>query len=1011
MPASSPAFGSPEEADDRLRSALAGPVKPSATASAKATEPLPAAAATSGPAGLLATAASSSKSWAQLARQAFLSPPESSEPSVSSSGTASPEHLPRVLRVSAGSEDVHTDSHSEQTGLEVGDSTSDSLSVSADSTAASGGENRPPVLHDIPGPVTLPHDGSEETRVGKPSADASDTGSVVSQADESLSSTTLKETSTQPVGNVWKMRMQQQQQQQSPSQALKFEASSKDNQQADGETGSFRPFNHSRRRPQYTGVRPGVHDHNGPKEVQSEDLVDEDGFVRVQRKKPHANGAAKDGKPHYHNHYQGHTHQASPSVQQKPGRKEAEKVETKVEPTQVATSSGTDPDKTAAPTLDSGAIGDTPVPTSSEESKVSTDTQKPVVVKKPSTPVAAKIVQVNARSENLLKESKTSREAPAGILSGAWPSLDQNDGNEAQPGVAQSEVNESITVPASDSIEPLVTADGQAGPTKDNGRQQQRNHPRNNSNGPRAGGHGKPLLRGPRQQNAGSQLMYGQQQHTPNPFPQAQIANGYPVLPGAGLQPPFGPMFHGFPPAMAPGPFLQGGAFMNSPRPSKPFASRGSLSNAPVPDVIVPPGETMPVPVSSVDLETCVSWIRRQVEYYFSIENLCRDLHLRAQMSPVSGAVPLRVVAGFSRVRNLVAVARVKSEAAARAQSKQQQQQQQEQQPQQQTGETTPAKAAAETATEPTAADQPVTATSAPSKPSGAPLSAPKTRGLDWAIGLIIDALVGSDSVNVVELTTEDWARLGMNPPAKRERGVRMRENWETWILPAPNAGVVGAAVIPPGVQGPPLPAATAYLPQFSAVTHQPPLPTQHAHHHHVHHAHPHHQHPHGAAAPYPMYMFPFPRPPHGAPIAPHPHGHHPYQYPTQQNQQHHQQQAYLSVPSQPPTPTAAAAALATPGSAPTVTQPQQQQQHSGRRRNNSQSGGQHHHGQHHGNNNHHHGHHHHGHSHSHTQPGAKQQQQQQPVSPAAQAEPLKGQEQQQPHATEGAAAAVDNLA
>ncbi|KAJ1568291.1 hypothetical protein HK405_003004 [Cladochytrium tenue] len=799
MPASSPAFGSPEEADDRLRSALAGPVKPSATASAKATEPLPAAAATSGPAGLSATAASSSKSWAQLARQAFLSPPESSEPSVSSSGTASPEHLPRVLRVNAGSEDVHADSHSEQTGLEVGDSTSDSLSVSADSTAASGGEIRPPVLHGIPGVLNLQH--GEENKVDKPSTTASDTGSVISQADESLSSATLKEASTQPVGNVWKMRMQQQQQQ-SPSHSLKLEASSKVSQQTDGESGSFRPFNHTRRRPQYSGVRSGVHDQNGPsKEVQSEDLVDEDGFVRVQRKKPHASGAAKDGKPHYHNHYQGHTHGASSSVQQKPGRKEAEKVETKLQPTQVATGSGTDPDKTAAPTLDSGAIGDTPVPTSAEDRKVPIDTQKPVVPKKPSTPAAAKIVQVNARSENLLKESTTSRDAPAGILSGAWPSLDQSlntssavpvsvavqsspavashttaestpqsrpnphgrkswkkldvpiryppppsvaarkeatldrrrlsvegsvksvsssttssrqdktklkvadvtepagsvsnasegigsvledDGNEAQTGVAQSEVSESITQFRQKTTDAHTSAIIR-GTT--------------------------PMVTGSAVINAASQLMYGQQQLTPNPFPQAQIANG-------------------------------------------------NLNNAPVPDVIVPPGETVPVPVSSVDLDTCVSWIRRQVEYYFSIENLCRDLHLRAQMSPVSGAVPLRVVAGFSRVRSLVAVARAKSEAAARAQSKQQQQQEQlqQQQAKDQTGETTPAKSAVESTTESMEAEQPVSTAAAPSKSSGAPLSAaPKTRGLDWAVGLIIDALAGSATVDVVELAADDW--------------------------------------------------------------------------------------------------------------------------------------------------------------------------------------------------------------------------------------------------------------
>lgn len=41
-----------------------------------------------------------------------------------------------------------------------------------------------------------------------------------------------------------------------------------------------------------------------------------------------------------------------------------------------------------------------------------------------------------------------------------------------------------------------------------------------------------------------------------------------------------------------------------------------------------------------------------QVEYYFSVQNLCRDMFLRSKMAD-GGWIPVAVIAGFNRVRML----------------------------------------------------------------------------------------------------------------------------------------------------------------------------------------------------------------------------------------------------------------------------------------------------------------------------------------------------------------------
>lgn len=64
-----------------------------------------------------------------------------------------------------------------------------------------------------------------------------------------------------------------------------------------------------------------------------------------------------------------------------------------------------------------------------------------------------------------------------------------------------------------------------------------------------------------------------------------------------------------------------------------------------------------PLPAES-SLEMVQYWIRGQVEYYYSVENLCRDMYFRNQMNPSHGGVPLSVIAGFNRVKSLLEHAR-----------------------------------------------------------------------------------------------------------------------------------------------------------------------------------------------------------------------------------------------------------------------------------------------------------------------------------------------------------------
>ncbi|KAJ1345437.1 hypothetical protein BSLG_000950 [Batrachochytrium salamandrivorans] len=149
-----------------------------------------------------------------------------------------------------------------------------------------------------------------------------------------------------------------------------------------------------------------------------------------------------------------------------------------------------------------------------------------------------------------------------------------------------------------------------------------------------------------------------------------------------------------------------------------------------------------PVDPSSVDLPTVTWWIRAQIEYYFSVENLCRDVYFRSNMDNVTGTVPLGLIIGFNRVKSLIAAAYSKTNAAKQTASS--------------------LHAVTDAATD-----------STPAVSSSADVLDPNTpEYLAWSTECIIAALQGSE---MVELITDADGAVSL----------RCLENWATWILPS----------------------------------------------------------------------------------------------------------------------------------------------------------------------------------------------------------------------------------
>jgi len=72
---------------------------------------------------------------------------------------------------------------------------------------------------------------------------------------------------------------------------------------------------------------------------------------------------------------------------------------------------------------------------------------------------------------------------------------------------------------------------------------------------------------------------------------------------------------------------------------------RGGYNNYSAPGAVV----YYPPPVEGESLKGALLW---QVEYYFSVENLCKDLYLRQQMDE-EGWIPLNVISQFNRIKYL----------------------------------------------------------------------------------------------------------------------------------------------------------------------------------------------------------------------------------------------------------------------------------------------------------------------------------------------------------------------
>ncbi|KAJ2800105.1 hypothetical protein H4R20_004184 [Coemansia guatemalensis] len=61
----------------------------------------------------------------------------------------------------------------------------------------------------------------------------------------------------------------------------------------------------------------------------------------------------------------------------------------------------------------------------------------------------------------------------------------------------------------------------------------------------------------------------------------------------------------------------------------------------------------VPLPRPAADDEGSIKgFVKAQVEYYFSVENLCKDIFFRTQMDP-DGYVPLTLIAGFNRLKSV----------------------------------------------------------------------------------------------------------------------------------------------------------------------------------------------------------------------------------------------------------------------------------------------------------------------------------------------------------------------
>ncbi|KAJ3159297.1 La ribonucleoprotein domain member 1 [Geranomyces michiganensis] len=109
---------------------------------------------------------------------------------------------------------------------------------------------------------------------------------------------------------------------------------------------------------------------------------------------------------------------------------------------------------------------------------------------------------------------------------------------------------------------------------------------------------------------------------------------------------------------------------MAIPRSTRPYGYGNSYQPAVGMNMQAPQGPSSAMPRQNPyygysepesDIETVKWWIRTQIEYYFSVENLCHDIFFRRQMNHTNGGVPIALIANFNRVRSLINVAKTKA--------------------------------------------------------------------------------------------------------------------------------------------------------------------------------------------------------------------------------------------------------------------------------------------------------------------------------------------------------------
>ncbi|KAI1339572.1 hypothetical protein F5Y15DRAFT_77489 [Xylariaceae sp. FL0016] len=143
------------------------------------------------------------------------------------------------------------------------------------------------------------------------------------------------------------------------------------------------------------------------------------------------------------------------------------------------------------------------------------------------------------------------------------------------------------------------------------------------------------------------------------PHHQSSFSQGYPFSGNGGPRQGMSPYGPGYPqmPYNAPymnqhgaGPRRPGSGPMGPGRSGPRHARGSSMMQAPMYDGAMYPGNgAMPM----MDPTSLLSLVTQQVEYYFSVENLCKDMYLRRKLDS-QGFVPLEVIASFNRMKQIL---------------------------------------------------------------------------------------------------------------------------------------------------------------------------------------------------------------------------------------------------------------------------------------------------------------------------------------------------------------------